>query len=79
MASFQVVRQNNKRKGDLADSFPIVGRCLKCFKNLIVNPFTLCSTAPGKKNCDRCNRQSESCELVRSFLVFFFFEKHAFF
>jgi len=78
MSSFQVVRQHSKRKGDLADSFPIVGRCLKCFKNLIIDPFTLCSTAPGKKNCDRCNKQSESCELVRSFLVFFFLKNTLF-
>ncbi len=58
------LRGPSKRKGDLADSFPLVGRCLKCFKNMIVDPFTLCPIAPGKKNCERCNKGSESCGLV---------------
>jgi hypothetical protein len=37
---------------------------LKCFKNLLVDPWTVCRVGPGKKNCDRCNKQSESCDLV---------------
>jgi hypothetical protein len=65
-SSFVVRPCNNKRKGDLAASFPVTGRCLKCFKHLLIDPFTLYAIAPGKKNCDRCNKGSESCILVSS-------------
>jgi hypothetical protein len=64
--SYVVAAARNKRKGDLAASFPLVGRCLKCFKHLLIDPDSLCAVAPGKKNCDRCNKGSESCELVSS-------------
>jgi hypothetical protein len=59
-----------KCKGDLAGSFPTIGRCLKCFKHLLINPFTLCAISPGKKNYDRYNKGSESYGLVSfSFLI----------
>ena len=58
------LRGYTKRKGDLADSFPLASRYLKCFKNLIVDPFTLYAIAPSKKNCKRYNKGSESCALV---------------
>jgi len=56
-----------KCKGNLAGSFLTIGRYLKCFKHLLINPFTLCAISPGKKNYNRYNKGSESYSLV-SFL-----------
>ena len=55
-----------KRKQDLAASFPKVGRCLKCFKHLIIDPEARCTIEPGKKNCARCTKGGGKCELVSS-------------
>jgi hypothetical protein len=70
-SGFIICSCNNKYKGDLIASFFITGRCLKCFKYLLINPFTLCAIVPGKKNCDRYNKGSESCVLVSSLALIF--------
>jgi len=64
--SFVITASRNKRKGNLVASFPLISRYLKYFKHLLINPDSLYATAPGKKNYDRCNKNSESCELVGS-------------
>jgi hypothetical protein len=65
-SSFVIRLYNNKYKSDLAASFPVTGRCLKYFKYLLIDPFTLYTIVPGKKNCDRYNKGSESYILVSS-------------
>jgi hypothetical protein len=64
--SFVVTTTRNKRKGNLVASFPLTSRYLKCFKHLLINPDSLCTTAPSKKNCDRCNKGSNPYKLVYS-------------
>jgi hypothetical protein len=64
--SFVVATTCNKRKGNLVASFPLTSRYLKCFKHLLIDPDSLCATAPSKKNCDYYNKGSNPCELVYS-------------
>jgi hypothetical protein len=64
--SFVITAAYNKRKGDLVASFPLISRCLKCFKYLLINPNSLYATVPSKKNYDYYNKGSKSCELVGS-------------
>ena len=56
-----------KRRADLAAAFPQVGRCLKCFKHLIVDPESKCTVEAGKKNCTRCSGGGAICEKVSPF------------
>ena len=58
-----------KRRGDLSDAFPKVGRCLKCFKHLLIDPEAKCISIPGRKNCERCSKGGETCGLVSSFKI----------
>jgi hypothetical protein len=63
--SFVISRgRTTKRKANLSDAYPQSPRCLKCFKYLLINPFTLCATSPGKKNYDRYTASSESYSKV---------------
>ena len=64
--SFVVAAARNKRKGDLVASFPLISRYLKYFKHLLINPDSLCTIVPSKKNYDRYNKGLESYELVSS-------------
>src|ERR1700688_371529 len=65
-SSFIICLHNNKRKGNLIASFPITSRYLKCFKYLLINPFTLYAIVPSKKNYNHYNKGSESYILVSS-------------
>jgi len=67
MSQFRQAGQ--KRRGDLSDAFPKVGRCLKCFKHLIVDPDAQCIQMPGLKNCERCSGNGGKCALVSSFKI----------
>jgi hypothetical protein len=63
--SFVISRRRiAKRKANLSNAYPQSPRCLKCFKHLLINPFTLCATSPSKKNCNRYTASSESYSKV---------------
>jgi hypothetical protein len=64
--SFVVATTRNKRKGNLVASFPLTSKCLKYFKYLLINPDSLYTMVPSKKNCDHCNKGSDPYELVYS-------------
>jgi hypothetical protein len=64
--SFVITTARNKRKGDLAASFPLISRYLKCFKYLLINPNSLYTIVPSKKNYNYYNKGSKSYELVGS-------------
>jgi hypothetical protein len=64
--SFVVTTTRNKCKGDLVASFPLTSRYLKCFKYLLINPNSLYTIVPSKKNYDYYNKGSNPCELVYS-------------
>jgi hypothetical protein len=59
-----VIAPPKKRKADLADSWPQLGRYLKCFKHIIIDPKIKCLTLFKKKNCKRYNKGKTSCEKV---------------
>jgi len=56
----------NKYKGDLVASFSLISRYLKCFKYLLINPDSLYTIVPSKKNYDKYNKGLESYKLVSS-------------
>jgi hypothetical protein len=64
--SFIVTTTCNKRKGNLVASFPLTSRYLKCFKYLLINPNSLYTTVPSKKNYDHYNKGSNPYKLVYS-------------
>jgi hypothetical protein len=64
--SFIITATRNKRKGNLVASFLLINRCLKYFKYLLINPNSLCTIAPSKKNYDYYNKGSDPYELVYS-------------
>ena len=67
-----------KHKGNLANAFSTISQYLKYFKDLLVDPFTLCLTALSKKNYDYYNKGFESYKLI-SFLLLNLFSKIRFF
>jgi len=64
--SFVITTTHNKRKGNLVASFPLTSKYLKYFKHLLINPDSLCTIVPSKKNYNRCNKGSNPCKLVYS-------------
>jgi hypothetical protein len=64
--SFVIIAAYNKRKGNLVASFPLISRCLKYFKYLLINPNSLYTIVPSKKNYDYYNKGSKSYKLVGS-------------
>jgi len=63
---FVVTITYNKHKGNLVASFPLTSRCLKYFKYLLINPNSLYTIVPSKKNYDHYNKGSDPYELVYS-------------
>ena len=53
--SFVITTAYNKYKGDLVASFPLISRCLKYFKYLLINPDSLCTVVPGVMGRDPIN------------------------
>jgi hypothetical protein len=70
-SGFIIYSRNNKHKGNLIASFPITSKYLKYFKYLLINPFTLYTIVPSKKNYNYYNKGSESCILVSSLALIF--------
>jgi hypothetical protein len=64
--SFVVTTTRNKRKGNLIASFPLISKYLKYFKYLLINPDSLYTIAPSKKNCNYYNKGSNPYELICS-------------
>jgi len=64
--SFVITTTRNKRKGNLVASFPLTSKYLKYFKHLLIDPDSLYTIAPSKKNYDRYNKGSDPYELVYS-------------
>jgi hypothetical protein len=64
--SFIIAATRNKRKGDLVASFPLISRYLKCFKYLLIDPDSLYTIVPSKKNYNHYNKGSNPYKLVYS-------------
>jgi hypothetical protein len=64
--SFVITITRNKYKGNLVASFPLISKYLKCFKYLLINPDSLYTIVPSKKNYNRYNKSSNPYELVYS-------------
>ena len=64
--SFIITITYNKYKSNLIVSFPLTSRYLKCFKYLLINPNSLYTIVPSKKNYNRYNKGSNPYELVYS-------------
>ena len=67
MSQFRQAGQ--KRRGDLSDAFPKVGRYLKCFKHLIIDPDAQYIQMPDLKNCEHYSGNGGKCALVSSFKI----------
>ena len=64
--SFVVTTTRNKRKGNLIASFPLTSKYLKYFKYLLINPNSLYTIVPSKKNYNYYNKGSNPYKLVYS-------------
>jgi len=66
--SFVITITRNKRKGNLIASFPLTSKYLKYFKYLLINPDSLYTIVPSKKNYNYYNKGSNPYKLVYSLL-----------
>ena len=66
--SFIITTTRNKYKGNLIASFPLTSKYLKYFKYLLINPNSLYTIVPSKKNYNYYNKGSNPYKLVYSLL-----------
>jgi hypothetical protein len=64
--SFIITTTYNKYKGNLIASFPLISKYLKYFKYLLINPDSLYTIVPSKKNYNYYNKGSNPYKLVYS-------------
>jgi len=57
-------RRNNVKVPTDADLWPLIGRCARCVRFMIIDPEWKCTVNPGSVACTKCASAGAKCDKV---------------